>query len=177
MSDKHAIHATLLHLDLDLDSNASQSYAYKAFLETMFSFNKDAKDTYLKNHLWFQDNADEAKTFVKKEGSAYDKRQKVISEGKTFHFESFIHNGKKNKHKLEYLLYFQFIIFFFFLDIFFLAKYLLPNISMRLEFTKEGNNRFSVSIDMILSNLIYPLQMRSFISLAIQNMINYIDFQ
>ena len=87
MSDKHAIHATLLHLDLDLDSNASQSYAYKAFLETMFSFNKDAKDTYLKNHLWFQDNADEAKTFVKKEGSAYDKRQKVISEGKTFHFE------------------------------------------------------------------------------------------
>ena len=177
MSEKHAIHATLLHLDLDLDSNASQSYAYKAFLETMFSFNKDAKDTYLKNHLWFQDNADEAKTFVKKEGSAYDKRQKVISEGKTFHFESFIHIGKETIHNLEYLLYFQFIYIFFSLDIFFLAKYLLPNISMRLEFTKEGNNKFSVSIDMILSNLIYPLQTKSSISLAIQNTISYIDFQ
>ena len=146
----------------------------------MFSFNKDAKDTYLKNHLWFQDNADEAKTFAKKEGSAYNKRQKVISEGKTFHFESFIHNGKETIHNLEYLLYFQFIyiyIYFFSLDIFFLAKYLLPNISMRLEFTKEGNNKFSVSIDMILSILIYPLQTKSSISLAIRNMISYIDFQ
>ena len=143
----------------------------------MFSFNKDAKDTYLKNHLWIQDAADESKIFAKKEGSAFNKRQKVISEGKTFHFESFIHNGKKNKHNLEYLLYCQFIFFFFFLDIFFLAKYLLPNISMRLEFTKEGNNKFSVSIDMILSNLIYLLQTKSSLSLAIQNMINYIDFQ
>lgn len=112
MPDKHAIYVVFLPLDLDLDSNASQSYAYKSFLETMFSFNKDAKDTYLKNHLWFQDKADEAKIFAKKDGSAYNKRQEVISEGKTFHFESFIHNGKETIHNLEYLLHFQFIYIF-----------------------------------------------------------------
>lgn len=109
MLDKHAIYVFLcffLPLDLDLESNASQSYAYKSFLETMFSFNKDAKDTYLKNHLWIQDAADESKISAKKEGSAYNKRQKVISKEKTFHFESFIHNGKETIHNLEYLLYF-----------------------------------------------------------------------
>ena len=92
MLDKHAIYVFLcffLPLDLDLESNASQSYAYKSFLETMFSFNKDAKDTYLKNHLWIQDAADESKIFAKKRGFSIQQKTEGYKQRKNLSFRKF----------------------------------------------------------------------------------------
>lgn len=84
-----------------------QSYAYKAFLETFFSFNQDYKESILQNSMWYQDKPEHSKVIKATEGSGFNTRKDLIKLGKPFHFESFI-----------------------FSDIFWLAKYLLPNISM-----------------------------------------------
>ena len=57
--------------------------------------------------MWIEDSPGDAKQTVKKTDSGFDKRKALIAEGKQFHFESYI-----------------------FSDIFWVSKYLLPNISM-----------------------------------------------
>ena len=57
--------------------------------------------------MWDDDEPADASTFIAKPKSGFNRRKEIISEGNTFHFQSFIYS-----------------------DVFFLAKYLLPNISM-----------------------------------------------
>ena len=69
------------------------SYPIKAFLETMFSFDNAAKDSYLKTSLWYKDEAETATAFEKTAtSSGYNKRQEIIKKGKRVHFSSMIHH-------------------------------------------------------------------------------------
>ena len=61
----------------------------------------------LQNNMWIEDAPGDAKITVAKSNSGFNKRKELIAEGKQFHFESYI-----------------------FSDIFWVSKYLLPNISM-----------------------------------------------
>ena len=82
-------------------------FFFQAFLETLLSFNDDYKKSQLSTHMWYNEKPADANVFASKTGSGFNKRKDIIKTGNTFHFQSFIYS-----------------------DIFFLAKYLLPNISM-----------------------------------------------
>ena len=58
------LHSIFKQVDLEIEGKsitlAPQTYAYKAFFETLLGFTKDAKDSYLTASGWYNDNYDKA---------------------------------------------------------------------------------------------------------------------
>ena len=75
------------------------TYPFKAFIETLFSYDQAAQDTYLKTRLWYPDKPNSATTFKKANDSGYNKRQEVIKEGNIVQFSTIIHHDLFNLRK------------------------------------------------------------------------------
>ena len=111
--------------DLRLDKASHQSYCYKAFLETLFTFDRSVKNSFLKPSLWVEDKEDTVnvvKSTVSDTTSGYVKRRELVKNGKKFHFSMRIHN-----------------------DLFSLHRYLLPMVSLKLEFSRSRSDFFFIA--------------------------------
>ena len=60
-------------------SHPSPNYGYRAYLETLLNFSPDAKNSWLKNQGWFQD---QAHNFENAENTGFIARKKLIRENK-----------------------------------------------------------------------------------------------
>ena len=98
------------------------SYPYKAYFETLLSYNDAAKKSYLRTSLFEEDGLGHAKIVKHTEGtkdSGYSKRKEWIKNGKTCHFSSMIH-----------------------CDIFSIKKYLIPEVSIKIDLQRAKENFF-----------------------------------
>ena len=96
-------------------------YPFKAYLETLLSFDSGAKESYLKTSMWHPDDVKTAKSFKTTAAgkSGYDSRKGIVSGGKEIFFSTMIHS-----------------------DIFQQEKYLIPGVSIQLEFDKSDESFF-----------------------------------
>ena len=107
--------------DLQIDSACDYSYPYKSFIETLFSYNDEAKRSTLQTSFWYEDEPSTADVNVKTANSGYNKRYNRVKGGKTLCLSFRLHH-----------------------PLFFLKKHLIPQVSLKIELQKADENFFII---------------------------------
>ncbi len=103
---------------VEVQTNMTSAYPYKAFIETLFSFSKDAKENMLKaSSLWIQDKSGTEAVNTKTDNSAYNDRANIVKLSKSVEFSTKLHA-----------------------DIFQCRKYLLPGIPLRVKLVRHADS-------------------------------------
>ena len=100
--------------NLSLDKSPNNAYSYKAFFETLLSYNDEAKKSHFATSHWLEDKPATATAFKTTNSSGYNERKAMVAQGKLCYFSSHIHS-----------------------DIFGLKRCLLPQISIKIDLTKQ----------------------------------------
>ena len=76
---------------IQINDVSTSTYAYKAYLETLLSYGKAAKDSHLGAALWIDDEKGKEDRNLIAESSALTKRNKLIGQSKAVYFSTPLH--------------------------------------------------------------------------------------
>ncbi len=102
------MHSLFSQVDVSLNgkliSSSSNTYAYRSYIESLLSFGRACKKTFLTNGLWYKDTAGQFDTLVDKNGeSANDgakKRYALTLKNKKIDLIGYIHDDVFRQHRL-----------------------------------------------------------------------------
>lgn len=96
------LHSVFTQLDVYLNqklvSPPNNTYAYRAYIETLLNYSSDAKQSHLTCSLWYEDTAGKMDSTEDK-NSGFTKRQQLVSESKEVEMIGHLHGDIFNQEK------------------------------------------------------------------------------
>ena len=101
------VHSLFSQVDVSLNgklvSSSSNTYAYRSYIETLLSFGRGCKKTFLTNGMWYKDTA--GKFDILKEGTAVTnkgagKRIQLSENGKSVDMIGYLHDDVFRQHRM-----------------------------------------------------------------------------
>ena len=90
------IHSLFSQVDVSINgklvSSSTNTYAYRAYIETLLSYGRAYKRSYLTNSLWYKDVAGHFDSLAENENGAAHKRREFLANGKKVDMMGFIHD-------------------------------------------------------------------------------------
>ena len=102
------IHSLFSQVDVSVNgkliSSSSNTYGYRSYLETLLSFGKSCKETFLTNGMWYKDTAGELDSSVSGTGAIRNKgaqkRMEFTAAGRKIDLIGYIHDDLFRQHRL-----------------------------------------------------------------------------
>ena len=90
------IHSLFSQVDLSINgkllSSSTNTYAYRAYIETLLSYGRAYKRSYLTNSLWYKDIADKFDSITEADNKGAFKRYEFLKNGKKVDMIGYIHS-------------------------------------------------------------------------------------
>ena len=90
------LHSLFSQVDISINgklvSSSTNTYAYRAYIETLLSYGRGYKRSYLTNSLWYKDSAGHFDKITEEDNKGAHKRFDFLKNGKTVDMMGFIHS-------------------------------------------------------------------------------------
>ena len=140
---------TLFSLNLffstEMTDQSTSTYPYKCCLETLLSYNVDAKNTHLETAFFYKEESGKESSNKKSEGGGYLKRHEKVKDGKKLYFSTQVH-----------------------VDFFNTVRFLPPGVEVRLRFIRNQDS-FSIITDK--SGVNYKIKVNPKLKLVVRKII------
>ena len=90
------IHSLFSQIDVSINgklvSSSTNTYAYRAYIETLLSYGRAYKRSYLTNSLWYKDTADHFDALAEADNKGAHKRRELLKNGRKVDMMGFLHS-------------------------------------------------------------------------------------